>query len=184
MSISIRFARSVLLVVSALSTACGAPDSRAAAPTPAPGAAPQAAPPRAASHVSPPPAWPSELEQQALLIADRIEIEGPPGLIAHVAMQQVPGEIDYRIETTRDGLLQTWEARTGLEIRGQLDNTVLAAVRRVSVLERFAAAAVVVRASGSVYYKQGLTETRVPTWSRTYPLPEPAAPTAPREPQR
>jgi len=49
--------------------------------------------------------WTKDFEQSAVLIADEILIEGPPGLRDHVAYEQIPGQ-KYEAKGTPDGFLQ------------------------------------------------------------------------------
>ncbi|TAJ16706.1 MAG: hypothetical protein EPO68_10680, partial [Planctomycetota bacterium] len=116
----------VALVVLAC-CACNAPEKKPA-PAPSASAAPAAAPVKLP--------WPIELATEAILIADVIQIEGPKGLIEHVAVRQEGENIAYKAETTTEGFLQVWTPKPGLEVRGQLDNCVLAALQRLTVLER------------------------------------------------
>ncbi|MBM3977256.1 MAG: hypothetical protein FJ299_09735 [Planctomycetes bacterium] len=120
--------------------------------------------------------WPTELAAEALLIGDVIEIEGPEGLIEHLAVRQEGQDVEYKAETTADGFLQTWNAKGGAEVRGQLDNCVLAALQRLSALERPGATSVEIRATGAVFKRrgpQGWTEARGTQWKVSYSLPRP-----------
>jgi hypothetical protein len=172
---SLRAPSVALLVLS-----CAACGSAAPKPAPAVNSASNAAPSAgsgagsAAAPARRP--WPVELATEAILIADVIHIEGPQGLIEHVAVRQEGDSIAYKAETTAAGFLQVWTPTPGLEVRGQLDNCVLAAMQRLTVLERPGATSVDVRASGHAVYKQitpsGVIEQGGVQWSASYPVPE------------
>lgn len=89
--------------------------------------------------------WTDAFLGSAILMADSILVEGPPGLFEH-AVARADDELFLRkVKTTEEGFLQTVRHRTGtpqLEVvRGQLDAWQLAAFREVVFLERFDPAA-------------------------------------------
>lgn len=98
--------------------------------------------------------WTGEFRREAVLIAEEIEIEGPPDLVDHVALQSDPETNLYTSQTITQGLFQELLARTemGTPVRGQLDGWSLAATRRITVLQRPGEVPVRVRARGNVYW--------------------------------
>lgn len=107
-----------------------------------------------ASAPPPPPAWTSAFQREAVLVADEIVVEGPPGLIEHVVLRADPETNVYTTKTVTQGLLQELGARpeARMEVRGQLDAWSLAAFRKITVLQRPGEVPVTVRASGNVYW--------------------------------
>lgn len=98
--------------------------------------------------------WTQEFQKSSTLVAREVLIEGPPGLIAHVAFRQLPGQ-NYVAKTTPEGFLQevTVDNDQGELIRIQIDNLAVAAERRIRVLERLVDGPVRVRATGDVFWK-------------------------------
>ena len=98
--------------------------------------------------------WTEEFQKKSILIAREISIEGPPGLIDHVAYKQVP-EQRYRAQTIAEGFLQ--EIAVGEDkanpIWIQLDNLAINAVERARVLERVTEGPVRIKARGDAYWK-------------------------------
>lgn len=98
--------------------------------------------------------WTREFQVSSTLVAREVLVEGPPGLIDHVAFKQHPDH-KYTARTTAEGFLQevTSERAEGDLIRIQIDNLAIAAERRIRVLERVVEGPVRVQASGDVFYK-------------------------------
>ncbi len=98
--------------------------------------------------------WTKEFQAKSILIANEISIEGPPGLIEHVAIKQQP-EQTYAVKTIAEGFLQEIsapaEAANPIEI--QIDNLAIYAVRNARILERVSAGPVRIRARGEVMWK-------------------------------
>ena len=98
--------------------------------------------------------WSLEFQSKSILIAREITIEGPVGLIDHVAYKQV-AEQRYSTKTIPDGLLQ--EISVGDDhsqpIFIQLDNLVINAIRSARVLERVVDGPVKITARGDAYWK-------------------------------
>ena len=101
-------------------------------------------------------AWTSEFQREAVLMADEIVIEGPFDLVDHVALRQDPEAAVYSSQTISAGLFQELASKPGAEapVRAQLDGWVLAAVRRITVLQRPGDVPVLVRARGNVYWAE------------------------------
>jgi hypothetical protein len=130
-----------------LCTACGAPARDAET--------------RETAEVRPePPApapWTETFMAPATLVAEEVRIEGPPGLIEHVAVAQDPDNISYVSRAVPQGLLQEWTVKpSGSDepIRGRMDALDLAVTRRLVVLERPAAVPLVVEARGEVWWRR------------------------------
>lgn len=109
-------------------------------------------------------AWTDEFRSEAVLLADEIAIEGPHDLVDHVALSQDPETGHYLSKTIPEGLFQELAARPemGTPVLAQLDGWKLAAVRRITVLQRPGDVPVIVRARGNVYWAaaQGGAERR------------------------
>ena len=122
-----------------LLAACAAPPSTSTGMGPAPGRAPEAGPPGPRPPAEPTP-WTEAFLAPAVLMADSIYVEGPPGLLEHAAARADDALYERRVETRPEGLLQTIRVRpesAGLEVvRAQLDAWQLAAIREVVFLER------------------------------------------------
>jgi hypothetical protein len=135
------------LALLAGASACAGPE-RASSPV---GAAEGPAPPL----IGPP--WTDAFLGRAVLVADQVRIEGPPGLLQHVATRPDP-ELHERSErATPDGFLQ--EVRVtrpivGSEIQAWLDGLEIVALRRITVLERPGPCPVRVLAEGDVLWRE------------------------------
>lgn len=116
---------------------------------------------------SPPVPWTRDFQDPAVLVAEEVFVQGPPGLLDHFAMRVDPDYHDRREETTSAGYLQLVETKPGLpvEIRGYLDQLEIAAFRRLRVLESPGDIEVSVEARGEVYFARRGTgeERRVPS---------------------
>jgi hypothetical protein len=119
------------LVLAALVSACaGGPDVEAAEPYLADGEAP---PPV----LSRP--WTGEFLRPSALVAGEVRIEGPPGLLEHVAARPDPLFHELEVKTVPDGLLQTITRKPGgspVEIYAWLDAMEIAALTKLVILER------------------------------------------------
>jgi hypothetical protein len=148
-----------LALVCAVS-ACGSPgekDVRNSAFAPAPD--PNAPPPTDALAPKP---WTDKFLKPAALVALDVRIEGPKGLLDHLATVQDPAVLDLELKTTSAGLLQTItfkkDAPPGGEIRAQLDQLGIAALRKLTILERPGPVDVLVVASGDAFWQEKGTE--------------------------
>jgi hypothetical protein len=149
-------ALTIVLVLVQGFVACASPDkNEPSARTPASGrkdaggldaasnAAPEALP------------WTDAFAEPAALLAAEVRIEGPTGLIAHVATVSDPEELERTEKTVPEGFLQVLSVKPqarGAEIKAQLDRLAIVALERLTILERPSPAAVVVLAKGDVYY--------------------------------
>ncbi|SRR5260221_14083625 len=141
--------------------ACSTPHEKArSANTTAPSAGATAGPASAASPASAAAPWTDAFSVSTALLAAEVRIEGPPGLISHVASVSDPEELDRKEKTTPEGFLQVIsvkpEAR-GARITAQLDRLAIVALERLTILERPGATTVVVTAKGDVYWENPKT---------------------------
>lgn len=102
--------------------------------------------------------WTSMFQERRLLLADEIQIEGPPGLLEHVATRLDPEVHTEEVKTTVEGLRQTYRVRAEFMNQAEpiacyLDELEAHALRRIIVLERPGLVPVRVTARGDVYAK-------------------------------
>jgi len=111
--------------------------------------------PDTGARVPPPPkAWTARFQAPAVLVADSVRIEGPDGLLDHVATRADDAAHVRTERVTADGFLTTIERRTGvapLEIKAFLDRFEIAAWKRLVLLERPGPVDVVLIAEGEVF---------------------------------
>jgi hypothetical protein len=98
--------------------------------------------------------WTRAFRQESVLVADEIFIEGPFDLIDHVALRQDAETTLYETRTVPEGLLQELVARpeAGTAVRAQLDAWSLAALRKITILQRPGEVPVTVRARGKAFW--------------------------------
>ena len=110
-----------------------------------------------------PEVWTEAFQPEAVLVAEDVWIEGPPGLLQHVVVAQNARDYDHFVRTTPEGFLQQSQVKPELAggaatawspLRAQLDNLIIAPSHRIRVLERFGPADVIVRAQGRVVWKR------------------------------
>jgi len=100
--------------------------------------------------------WPHTFERSALLVADQISIEGPKGLLDHVALSQDPDLLDYEVETLPEGFRQTLTRKPDvgfIQIKAALDALEITALERIVVLERPGDVELRVVARGNVWWR-------------------------------
>jgi len=100
--------------------------------------------------------WPHTFERAALLVADQVLIEGPKGLLDHVALAQDPSSLDYEVETLPEGFRQAVSRKSGvgfIQIKAALDALDITALERIVVLERPGNVPVRIVAMGSVWWR-------------------------------
>lgn len=149
------FAASVLLAAS-----CSSPKS-SGAPKPAePGARRDAAleAPAERRKSEPEQPWTTRFAAKAALVADEVTIEGPPGLLNHVVVQQNEEFFVHETRATPDGLVLSTTIKPDAEgappIRVRLDAWTIDALSRVRVLERPGEGPVVVQLAGDAWYRE------------------------------
>ncbi len=135
---------------------CGSPSPKSkssAAFAPAPD--PNALPPANQVEAKPKP-WTKRFLEAGVLVADEIRIEGPAPLIEHVVTRPELGVHEVDVKTLASGFQQTITVRTpGAEIRAQIDQLAISALRRLVILERPGTVDVLVIASGDVFWQDG-----------------------------
>jgi hypothetical protein len=168
MSIPMKLAPAPSIVLMLLSVgltagagACSAPKkAEHPASAPASGAAPSAEPSTASKAALEPPPWTDAFSVSTALLAAEVRIEGPPGLISHVASVSDPEELSRTEKTVPEGFLQVIsvkpEAR-GAKITAQLDRLAIVALERLTILERPGGTTVVVFAKGDAYWENPKT---------------------------
>ena len=103
----------------------------------------------------PPNVWIEVFEEPAVLLARDVRIEGPPGLLSHVAVRQEPASHEHTVRMVGEGLLQETRVRPqalGTVIRGTLGRLAIAAESSLTVLARPGSVPVRILASGDAYY--------------------------------
>lgn len=112
--------------------------------------------PRYRSEPEPPTPWTDAFEVESVLMADEIRVEGPPGLIEHLAIRQEPAFHDHTAKTVEAGFLQesVSKGEALAPIRAKLDGLTLAAFQRLTVLERVVDGDVVVYAVGDAQFSK------------------------------
>lgn len=102
--------------------------------------------------------WTDAFLQRAVIVADHVRIEGPPGLLDHCVVSS--DDAYYEREVTQAGatLTQVTVRRSPEvpEIRAQLDQWQFAAFERVTVVERHDAVEVSVVATGEACLRDPL----------------------------
>lgn len=139
---------------------CSTPKSKPPPAEPARGGAASGQP----APVSPPkyePApWTDAFNQSSALLAAEVNIEGPPGLISHVASVSDPEELDRTEKVVPEGFLQVISVKAGsptAHIKAQLDRLAIVALEKLTILERPLGTAVIVSAKGEVYWENSTT---------------------------
>ncbi len=98
--------------------------------------------------------WTDAFQKTAVLLANDVRVEGPQGLIAHIATVSNPELLERVEKATPEGFLQSIRLKEGVhgvEIKAQLDRLTIVATERLTVLEHPGAASVVVDAKGEVF---------------------------------
>lgn len=143
-----------LLAGALIPLGCGSPanksqSSAAFAPAPDPNA-----PPPADVIAAQPKPWTKRFLEVGVLVADEIRIEGPAPLLEHIVTRPEAGLHEHSDKTTTAGFQQTITVRTpGAEIRAQIDQLAISAMRRLVILERPGPVDVIVIAAGDVFWK-------------------------------
>ena len=105
--------------------------------------------------------WTDSFMQPAVLLATEVRIEGPNGLLEHLATRADPEFHDRTEKAVPAGLMQEITVKPGAgesEIKAYLDHLAIAATRRLIVLERHDAVDVVVLAAGDAFWKNSATQ--------------------------
>jgi hypothetical protein len=151
----VRVASAAILVLAA--AACGTPQSKQSS-SPAAGAPKADASAKVLPEHLP---WTREFQEPALLVATEVRVEGPVGLLAHIATRIDP-EVHERVEkTVPAGFLQQVTVKSDAgeaEIKAQLDNLSVVALRRLIVIEQPGPHDVVVTARGQAWWSNVATK--------------------------
>jgi hypothetical protein len=135
--------------------ACRTPPEEKPPPSPfAPAPDPKAGPPDLEVKKTP---WTGRFAKESALVAMNVRIEGPRGLLEHVAIVDQPDLHERTVTTIPEGFLQTIKVRPdapGAEIRAHLDNLTVLALRELVVLERPGLVDVLVIANGDAFYSE------------------------------
>jgi hypothetical protein len=105
--------------------------------------------------------WTLEFQEEAVLVADDVRIEGPPGLRDHIAVVQDLEIQDYVEKTLPEGFLREARLKTGVGgfgIRAQLDNLTIAATKRLRILERPGEVPITIEARGEAVWTNTKTK--------------------------
>jgi len=109
----------------------------------------------------PPPAWTEAFLRNSALLADRVHVEGPHGLLHHIAVVSDQESFEHSTETRAEGLVQITRVREDLtyppQIRAQLDQMTIMALRELVVIERPGDVPVRVIARGDAYWQDPIT---------------------------
>jgi hypothetical protein len=160
-----RVSWSIVLAIASVAAsvaACGAMGSKSSkeATSPyAPAPDPNAPPPK--GDVSRHTPWTTEFMKPGMLVADEIDVEGPVGLLDHVATRVDPDVHAQSQKTIPAGFQQQVTAKPGAEdseIHSQLDQLTLIATRRLTVLERPSPIDVAISARGNVFWHDETTK--------------------------
>lgn len=99
--------------------------------------------------------WSARFASEAVLVADRITIEGPDDLLSTCAVMQAPEVLESETRTTPEGLLQTIRVTSdggGTVIRAQIGGWSVAAMSSMVVLQRPDQGATRIRAEGDASF--------------------------------
>ncbi len=149
-----------LLLLCLLGAACASQTKMSSDPEPEP--APQvrevaepAKPVEAAAPAPKPVAWTKAFDKGAILVANTIRVEGPPGLLTHAALTVDDTLFVLEQKTTGEGFLQVLTPRKGAgrEMRCSLGRWTLAAAQRIEILERIVPCDVLVVAKGAAFWR-------------------------------
>lgn len=105
--------------------------------------------------------WTDAFTQRQVLIGAEIRIEGPKGLMNHLATASDAEEFDRLEKTLPEGFLLDISIKPEIvsgEIKAQLDALAIVATRRLVVLERPGPVDVLVLAQGDAYWRNPVTE--------------------------
>lgn len=133
-----------LLLIAATLSACTSPE-----PEPDPGAAAR----EAAAPARP---WPQTFVAPAVLVAREVSIEGPSGLLEHLAVRQDPAH-EHSVRTVAEGLLMEVAPKADAApevIRCYLDQLEIAAETRLRVLQRPGDCELTVLATGDAFFQR------------------------------
>ena len=102
--------------------------------------------------------WTDEFQDKALLLANRITVEGPPGLIEHMVFLVDDESFEQAVQSVPGGLRKSMRpkdaaAASGAMVRGQLDAWQLAAFEQIEMRVMNDAERIQIRASGDALWE-------------------------------
>ena len=102
--------------------------------------------------------WTERFATPAVLIADRVHIEGPSGLLEHLAVLADDELFETSVRSTAEGLVQTVRPRpaaqsSGVTVRAHLDAWQLVAFRELTSVERTQDVPIRIVAEGDVTWR-------------------------------
>ncbi|MEO0651724.1 MAG: hypothetical protein AAFZ65_13695 [Planctomycetota bacterium] len=98
--------------------------------------------------------WTDAFVQEAVLIADRIEIRGPDRIADQLVAHQDPASIAFASATTSEGLVHTYRAiAPRARAAAQLDQWQLVALRELVVVQEPGEVDVRIRALGQAFFQ-------------------------------
>ncbi len=117
--------------------------------------------------------FPAAFQKEAILVADRISIEGPKDLLEHIALRTDSESFEHSMKTTERGLLQSLRRKPdveGVDVRCQLDGWQIAALEQLVILQRPGEVAITIIADGNAAYlpTDGTPERREPRLTFQY----------------
>lgn len=125
----------------------------------------------------PPPAWTGVFLEPAEMLARRIEITGPAGLVDHCTTTRDPGRVIYTAETTESGFEQRLSRAPGMNelvpLRGTLDQWHLVATDLLVLREDPSVEGISVRAEGDVFLLRGDDQVRKAFFELDVPIGAP-----------
>ncbi len=100
--------------------------------------------------------WTQDFREPAMLIANNVYIEGPQGLLDHIATRSLDEFHSYEAKTLPEGFCQTFKVlrpEAGVELRSYLDALELVIFNELIVIEKPGRLNVLVRAQGDAYWR-------------------------------
>jgi hypothetical protein len=148
--------------IATLAAGCGATGAKSSKEAASPYApAPDPSEPAPKGEVARHAPWTTEFMKPGILVADEIDVEGPVGLLDHIATRVDPDIHTQTQQTLPAGFQQQVTAKPGAEdseIHSQIDQITLIATRRITVLERPSPIDVAISARGSVFWHDETTK--------------------------
>jgi hypothetical protein len=100
--------------------------------------------------------WTTDFREPGLLIANKVYIEGPKGLLDHVATRTVDEFHSYEAKTLPEGFRQTFRVlrpEAGVELRTYLDALEVVIFNELILIEKPGKIDVTVRGQGDAYWR-------------------------------
>lgn len=126
--------------------------------------------------------WTATFRAPALLIANNVYIEGPQGLLDHVATRSVDEFHSYVAETLPEGFRQSYRVlrpEVAVELRSYLDALEIVAFNELVVIEKPGELDVTVRATGDAFWRDTTSGNEKRSFEITLHGPVDRAPSEP-----